>query len=217
MTTPIPRPPGLWRAIARDSRLNPEEAAARAAVTATQAELEPPTAAPPLPEDDPINWPVERRLAPYQSRIERAGWKAVLVVGEDRARLDGFHADGAAVMLTAMRGRKVYVYVLPPTGRKTPRWRAVNASTLEDFLRRRKIRGFHYPVSGCTCTKRRYPTEATAKAAIVDITIRRVVKEHGIQSERRVYRCPDDDRAWHITHIPKWYSDDEPKQKTRTR
>ncbi|MFF0794892.1 hypothetical protein [Streptomyces spiralis] len=52
----------------------------------------------------------------------------------------------------------------------------------------------------------------------MDVTIRRVVKLRGLQSQRRAYRCPDDDRVWHLTHIPTWYGEKKPKhQKGATR
>ena len=216
MSAPIPRPPGPWRAWARDDRLNPEEAAARAAVIA--AHTPPPD---PAPEPDPepaVDAPLEARLRPYQSLLDQAGWKTRSAADEQRARIDAFHPDGAAVMVTVVRGRKTNAYVLPAAQKKTPRWRAINAGDLEVFLTRRQVIAPRIPTSQCDCGKRRYPTEALASAAIVDVTIRRVLKQHRSQSERRAYRCPDDDRVWHLTHIAKWYGDKKrkhTKEKTR--
>lgn len=220
MTAPIPRPPGPWRAWARDSRLNPAEAAARdEALAALTQPPEPPAEEPPTPPDDPVGRAPHDRLGPYQSLIARAGWKAHSHRAEDRARLEAFQPDGAAVMVTAVRGRKTNAYVLPvaPAQKKTPRWRAINPGDLEAFLVCRQVVAPRIPTCRCDCGKRRYPTETSAKAAIVDVTIRRVVREHHLQSERRAYRCPDDDRVWHLTHIAKWYGDKKPKHTKETK
>jgi hypothetical protein len=153
----------------------------------------------------------ELRLSRYQSLIGRAGWTTRSTADADRARVEGFHPDGAAVMVTAVRGRRVNAYVLPVAPKNTPRWRAIHAADLEAFLLRRQVKAPHIPSSKCACGKRPYPTEAYAKAAIVEVTIRRVVKLHGLQYERRAYRCPDDDRVWHLTSIPEWYGQKKPK------
>ncbi|MFB7596909.1 hypothetical protein [Streptomyces sp. NPDC056160] len=206
MTAPIPRPPGVWRAWARDDHLNPEEVAARDAVMAAYARPKPSQ-----PPEPPVDARPDLRLGHYQSLINRAGWKVRSMAGENRARIEGFHRDGAAVMVTAVRGRKVNAYVLPAARKRTPRWRAIHAADLDAFLLRRQVNAPYIPTSKCACGKRPYPTEAYAKAAIVDVTIRRVVKLRGLQHERRAYRCPDDDRVWHLTSIPKWYGQKKPK------
>ncbi|MFF9310111.1 hypothetical protein ACF1BS_04285 [Streptomyces sp. NPDC014748] len=212
MTAPIPRPPGPWRAIARDGRLNPEEAAARAEVVAAhEAAAEEPAPVQPVVEDAPLALSPQQRIIPYEEMTLRAGgWRTYVTHDDERARLEGFHTSGAAVMVTAARGRPVRAYVLPATQKNTPRWRAIHRADLAAFLFHRRVVDPHFLGSRCKCEKRRYPTEAWAKAALVTITIRRVVRDHGVQSERRAYRCPDDDRAWHLTHIPKWYGDKTP-------
>ncbi|MGP4085470.1 hypothetical protein [Streptomyces sp. KR55] len=215
MSAPIPRPPGLWRALARDGLLNPEEAAARAAVIAehaarvTAAEAEAGSA-----EPKPA-LPPRERLVPYEELLERAGWRIVVTATDERARLEAFHRD-AVIMVTASLGGASGArrYVLPAAGRGTPHWRPVNLAGLEHFAatlqlppKTKRVR----LTSKCTCDKRRYPSEAIAKDAIVEVTIKRVVKMHTLQSERRAYRCPDDDRVWHLTAIAKWY-DDKPQK-----
>ncbi|MCI3277504.1 hypothetical protein [Streptomyces cylindrosporus] len=217
MTAPIPRPPGLWRAIARDHVLNPEEAATRATVLADLTQpTEPPPAQPTPPQEDVDEQPPRLRLSPYQSLIDRSGWKPFLTHTEDRARLEGFQPDGAAVIAIAVRGEKTKAYVLPAAPKRQPRWRAIAPADLGEFLTGRRVIAPRPPASNCSCEKRRYPTEARAKAAIVDVTIRRVVKLRGLQSERRAYRCPDDDLTWHLTHIAKWYDDKNSKHREKT-
>lgn len=199
MSVPTPRPPGPWRAIARDNQLNPEEKAVR---DATLADLQTPTAPPtPLPEIPPpsVDDSPELRLRLYQSLIDQAGWKMRASVTEERARLEAFHPSGAAAMVTAARGRPVNAYALPATEKNTPRWRVIHHADLELFLQKQSFRGCHTPTCLCTCGKQPYPTQRHAKEAVLEVTLRRVVREHGVQGERWFYRCPDDDRVWHLT------------------
>ncbi|MFJ2719397.1 hypothetical protein [Streptomyces sp. NPDC087437] len=213
MTAPIPRPPGAWRALARDSHLNPEERAARDAVVAAQALADPPASTLPQLPAVPDGAAPRKRLAPYQLLMDRTGWKARLTWSADQARLEAFQPDGAAVMVTAVRDADINTYVLPATQKAVPRWRLIHPSDLTAFLTRRQVIDPRIPTSPCACGKRRYPTESRAKAAIVDVTIHRVVKRHGLQYERRAYRCPDDDRVWHLTSLPTWYGDKKPKHR----
>ncbi|MEU4168902.1 hypothetical protein AB0F46_18745 [Streptomyces sp. NPDC026665] len=208
MNAPIPRPPGPWRALARDAHLNPEEAAARAAAldechrVAGSEPLQPPAAP-------------HTRLIRYQSEVDRAGWKGSFVKDTERSRIEGFHPTGAAVMATARAGRDyVNLYVLPanPTGRT--RWVSVSNGSFAYFLEHlalpARVRGFRVPYL-CRCRKTgRYPTEAVAGAVMVDIKIKRVLKAHSTQVERRAYRCPDDDRVWHLTHWARQYIKPKP-------
>ncbi|MFJ8348966.1 hypothetical protein ACIQ9J_21920 [Streptomyces sp. NPDC094153] len=216
MTAPIPRPPGVWHALARDGHLNPEERAVRDAVAAAHTPADPPADTPAQPAAVPDAAAPRKRLAPYQSLMDRTGWTASLTRTADRARLEAFQPDGAAVILTAVRGQDVNAYVLPATQKAVPRWRAIHPADLTAFLTRRQVIDPHLPPGLCACGKRRYPTEARAKAAIVDVTIHRVVRQHGLQYERRAYRCPDEDLVWHLTSIPKWCDDKKPKHRTET-
>lgn len=198
MNTPIPRPPGLWHALARDAALNPEEAAARDAVVAAH------TARPPGPQ--PGQTPLQR-LAPHQQRIERAGWRLQTDTIGQRARIEAFHPSGAVTLLTADCEGPVKAYVLPATDKGTPSWSEIHPMGLAHWLRHRALTESDIPrrpLSRCTCRKRRYPSEAYAARTLVDATIRRVVKRHGRQKECRAYRCPDDDLVWHLTSLPEW-------------
>lgn len=201
MSAPTPQPPGAWRALAREALLNPEERAAKARALAELAEpARPPEETPELPSSAPP----ELRLSPYQSLIDRAGWKLRAAVTEKRARIEAFHPSGAAVMVTAALGRHVNVYVLPAAEKNIPSWRVIHRTDLEIFLSTRSIRSPYTPTCLCNCDKRRYPTEDYAKTAKFEVNLRRVVKEHGAMGERRAYRCEDDDRVWHLTSRASW-------------
>jgi hypothetical protein len=200
MSTPIPRPPGLWHALARDAALNPAEQAARDTVIAAHTDHPPAAAVPggsvPL-----------QRLAPYQVLIERAGWRLQTDTAGGRARVEGFHPSGAAALVTAGRDGVVKAYVLPAARKNTPCWSEIHPMALAHWLRHRTLTESDVPRrprSRCACRKRRYPSEAYAARSLVDATIRRVVKRHGRQKECRAYRCPDDDLVWHLTSLPEW-------------
>ncbi|MFE2469738.1 hypothetical protein [Streptomyces mirabilis] len=217
MTTPIPRPPGPWRALARDARLNPEEAAART-IAIDECRRLADAASVPRWEPSP-----HERLVRYQSIIDRSGWKVSFVRGDERARIEAFHPSGAAVMATAKAGRDcVNLYVLAAAPTEGVRWLHVSAGSFTYFLEHVALpegtAGMRVPFL-CRCAKSgRYPTEACARAVMVDVTIRRVLKRHSVQGERRAYRCPDDDRVWHLTRRAKWYDAKKPEpQKGTTR
>lgn len=199
-----PKPPGLWRALAREACLNPEEAAARAAVVAEHERL----AAESTPPSTPPSTPRER-IAQFEPMLRRTGWQVRFHATDDRARIEASHVDGSAVMVTVGRGRRKY-FLLERAGTGTPYWLSVNLSVLEHFAEHRQLppegAAVRRPTPKCQCGKSgMYPTEQYAKDAIVEVTVRRVLHEKGRQSERRVYRCPDDDRVWHITSRARWY------------
>jgi hypothetical protein len=216
MNTPIPRPPGPWRALARDAHLNPEEAAAR---TAALDECHRPAGTEPVPLRG-LATP-HSRLIRYQSEIDRAGWKVTFVRDTERARIEGFHPSGAAVMATAKAGRDyANLYVLPAAPTARTRWLRVSNGCFAYFLEHLTlpagVRGFRVPFI-CRCRKTgRYPTEAVAGAVMVDIRIKRVLKAHSAQVERRAYRCPDDDRVWHLTRWEQQYIKPKPMAQNGT-
>lgn len=202
MTAPIPRPPGPWRALARDNILNPEEAATREATLVALRNVREigPEASPAADSPEPTP---EARLIRFQSAIDRAGWRISYKGGDERARVEGFHPDGHAVMATAIRGRPVRTYVLVAAGKRTPRWAATSAAALEHFLVHRQLPAGavrRRPNSKCQCKKAgRYPTETLAKLALLNILINKEIRQGRQATERRAYRCPDDDRVWHLT------------------
>jgi hypothetical protein len=145
--------------------------------------------------------PLHERLVKYQEIVDRADWAMSFTHTEDRARVEAFHADGAALMVTIARSRKgVRAYMLTPA---SAWWRQIPLSAVEAFVARLEIPleiARRPPVgSACVCKKEKYPTRDRAVATVTDITIKRVIKRHGTQVERRAYRCPSDDRTWHIT------------------
>ncbi|MEU9208523.1 hypothetical protein AB0D27_11355 [Streptomyces sp. NPDC048415] len=214
MSAPIrPKPPGPWRAIARDAVLNPEEAAARAAAIAeAQRDGALVGAVAGRCAKDP-----KQMLKPYVPILHRAGWRVRFTADEHRARIEAFHPDGAAVMLTAVPERGTLAYVLYASTDYAPPWLATSPAAIEHFAQHRKLppggRRIK-PGSKCDCGKKgRFPTEAWAKKALTDIRIKRALSQRRQGAERRAYRCPHDDRVWHLTHTRKWYSEKKPKPK----
>ncbi|WP_432169083.1 hypothetical protein [Streptomyces sp. 1222.5] len=214
MTVPVPRPPGAWKALARDALLNPEEKAARAAALAapTEPALDP---AEDLGAEMPKLTP-EQRLIRFQALIDRAGWKMSFVFDADSARIEAFHPSRAAVMVTAKAGRDaVYSYVLIPKARGVPRWQVVRHAAIEHFLTHQTLpsgtRSFRV-ANLCHCTKQgRFPTEAYAKLARTDIQIRNTGRGRPPAPEGRVYRCPTDQRVWHVTRLARWRRPSKPQ------
>lgn len=142
------------------------------------------------------------KVTPYEPPLAAAGWQIHLTANRDRARLEAAHPSGAALMITAVRGRRgVHHYVLPAAG--TPRWLAVGRAAVEPFTHDPRLlpgTARHIPRTWCRCPKRgRYPTESHAAAALLDVKINKALRETRTARERTTYRCPHDDRVWHLT------------------
>ncbi|WP_143662379.1 hypothetical protein [Streptomyces sp. Amel2xC10] len=151
--------------------------------------------------------PPEARLVRFQSSIDKADWKLAFMGGDERARIEGFHPDGHAVMATAVRGRAVHAYVFADAGKKTRKWVATNPDALTYFLVHQQLpagAARRRPYRKCRCGKRRYPTQALAKAALLDILTNKELRQGRRATETRAYRCPDDDRVWHLTSRKSW-------------
>ncbi|MFJ8153935.1 hypothetical protein [Streptomyces sp. NPDC094468] len=202
MSAPMPRPPGPWRAWARDAVLNPEELAARNAVVAELGTNTSRAGQDWTPKQTP-----REQLAPFEALTVRAGWTASITDTDRRATLEGFSPKGAAVMVTAVRGRGVNAYVLYPA--KRPIWLVTTPRAIEHFLTHEALpagvrRGV--PTGKCQCGKTgRYPTETRAQEVLTEIKIREQLRERRTMAPRRAYRCPDDDRVWHLTRKKTWY------------
>ncbi|MET9122988.1 hypothetical protein [Streptomyces sp. NPDC004528] len=205
MSAPAPRPPGAWRALARDACLNPEERAARDAVRALLPAKgvrgeRPWTAAADLAP--------EQRLIRFQSLVDRAGWRPSFTFDDERARLEAFHPSRAAVMFTARFGRdRVNAYILRPADVGMPRWKSVGTTAVAHFLTHQTLPdGVRpHPVAKlCKCAKKgRFPTEEYAKIARTELQLRN--RRNGLPAvEGRVYRCPHDQRIWHVTRRSHW-------------
>ncbi|MFJ9900527.1 hypothetical protein ACIQPR_45090 [Streptomyces sp. NPDC091280] len=137
----------------------------------------------------------------YRAMIDCAGWAMSSTHTEDRARIEAFHTNGAAIMITISPGRNkgARAYMLTPGWAW---WRKIPLPAVEAFVTRLEIppKAKRPPVgSPCTCEKVKYPTRDRAMDTLTDITIKRVIKRNGVQSERSAYRCPCDDRVWHVT------------------
>ncbi|MET8826962.1 hypothetical protein ABZX40_04940 [Streptomyces sp. NPDC004610] len=197
MNVPKPQPPGPWRAIARDARLNAEEEAAKAEVVAAAR------AVPcPQPSEGPVLTPRER-LVPYQSLVDRAGWRLRFTGDAAQARVEAFHPSRAAVMVTARVDRKaLHAYVLEPGAKGVPRWRLASPGHVEYFLAHRMLppgAQQRRVEKRCHCPKGGYPTDSWAKVVRTNLQIKNLYRRGLPAIEGKVYRCPDDPRVWHIT------------------
>lgn len=157
-----------------------------------------PSMAPPNDELPP-SWVEIREL------LVAEGW-TVSSVWEARGRLlfEAHHPVGGAVMATRSAKRS-HLYALSAKGRN---WFSVSRSGLDTFIGTHSLaKGTYGPVreSACNCNKKIYPTRARAQTALLDLKIQRIVIRGGLEGERRAYRCPDDDRQWHLTSRSHWH------------
>ncbi|MFD8777576.1 hypothetical protein [Streptomyces sp. NPDC059916] len=147
------------------------------------------------------------RVEEWAPLLREHGWRVQISATMARARLDAFHPSGAVVMVTAgsvgrRRSEKAYLYVLKPPNSSPKGWLAVNRGPFGEFVRTGTVRSGRWVTSKCGCQKLRHATEARAEAALLDTKIRRTLHHQERRNECRVYRCPDDDRAWHLTSQP---------------
>lgn len=148
------------------------------------------------------------RLSPFQSLVDKAGWKSSFTWSEERARIEAFSEDGSAIMFTATGSRRPNAYVFS-TSMKHPYWVATQPEAIEHFLKHGQLpdgakRGA--VTSKCACGKRgRFPTEAQALAVLAEKKVSAQQRVGDRPRVRRVYRCPHDDRVWHLTSRKKWY------------
>lgn len=157
--------------------------------------------------------PVER-LLPYQDLLQAQGWTIRLKCIGHRARLEAFHPDGATVMATAVRDisgqrRRNAFYVLHAPGQGVEFWIAVRKPAFEHFAASRSLpagtRTVKVP-SRCRCGKTRFATHRRGKDVMHQVQDRQSEAGEG-QPVGRVYRCPDDDRAWHLTRSLQRYGE----------
>ncbi|MFM9373213.1 hypothetical protein [Streptomyces sp. Da 82-17] len=181
--------------------------------------------------------PVLDRVTAYQPLLDQHGWASTLTHTATRARLEAVHADGAAVMVTAgsagrtRSGTRPHLYVLrAPDRRGLQQWRGVTEHAFTVFVETRRPVPSSRIHSKCRCRthdgrpKLRYATEQRARAVLVEAQIQRVLRSQARRAERRAYRCPDDDRVWHLSSRPQWTPRagesplwaDSPNSRTRT-
>lgn len=147
------------------------------------------------------------RVDEWAPVLREHGWQVQISATMARARLEAFHPSGAVAMVTAgtvgrSRSGKAHLYVLKPPGASPRGWLSVNRAPFGEFARTRTVRSGRWVQSKCGCQKIRHATEARAKGALLDTRIRRAVHHQERRAECRVYRCPNDDRAWHLTSQP---------------
>jgi hypothetical protein len=180
----------IRKAIRRDSYLNPEEAAVYR--TADQA------GRPPLVPRSP-----RERLAPYVPLLERAGWTLHVAAADHRGRIEAFHPDGAIAMVKARPDRPygARLYVLHAPGAGPQLWLAVNRTSFEYFAQRCRLPDGPVRAVGtkCRCRKLRYPSQQAAMNELVNVKLKRAFARRISRREQRAYRCPVDDRVWHLT------------------
>lgn len=155
------------------------------------------------------------RVAAYGPLLTENGWTIQIEHTAERARLDAEHPSGAAVMVTAgVAGRsghdgRIRRYALHPGNVSPQPWLSVRGAWFEKFVRTRKTQGRRV-LSKCRCKtgdghpKHRHPTERRATDVLLTARIRRAVSGQARRAECRVYRCPDDDRVWHLSSLPTW-------------
>lgn len=148
-------------------------------------------------------------LALYEGQLRRAGWRVQLRTTEGRSCLEGFAEGGAVVMAVAKgRRRRCSFYLFPAWAEGQCPWLTVAEDAWTYFVEHRELppgAAAHVPSSNCECAKRRFPTEARASDALLSAKIKRALDETSVRRERRVYRCPADDRAWHMTRKSRYY------------
>jgi len=167
--------------------------------------------APPAPRLSP-----RERVAKWEPLLRDNDWTVHVSHTEQRARLEATHPSGATVMVTAgLAGRttgsgRVQMYVLKPLGQLPQAWLAVKSGGFEEFARSRTVGWSRRVPSKCRCRtgsghrKVRHTTERRANNALLDTRIQSAVKGKDRRAECRAYRCPQDDRVWHLSSRPMW-------------
>ncbi|MFF9204421.1 hypothetical protein ACF1AE_21880 [Streptomyces sp. NPDC014986] len=135
------------------------------------------------------------------------GWSISRQREGDEVRIEGTHADGAAVMATARlkaKGWEMRYYVI---GNGSSHWVRVRRDGLVNFLESGELAptAQTWPVmhSKCSCRKQYAPTQARALRALEEAR-RRHLRKGSEKVEERVYRCPADARRWHMTAKTAW-------------
>ena len=138
--------------------------------------------------------------------MARHGWEISCHTSAGEIRLEGARRGGAAVMVTGRhsdtKGWKVRHYVIGSVSDGWIEWARVRRDTMESFIATERLDGS--PVrwlgtdTNCRCRKVSEPTEWRALQRLATVQLRRLATR-GVESERRVYRCPEDARRWHMT------------------
>ena len=156
------------------------------------------------------------RVAKWEPFLREHGWSLRIVHTDQRARLEAMHRSGAVVMVTSgSAGRTssghTKFYVLKPGDGPVAIWLGVRRTGFEEFVRSRVVSGYWNRVeSKCQCRtgagrrKVRYATKSRAKMAMADARRQRERDDEEETAECRTYRCPDDDRVWHMSSRRSW-------------
>ncbi|MFK0172626.1 hypothetical protein ACIQU5_27900 [Streptomyces sp. NPDC090306] len=196
MPRPVPRPPGLWRALARDAVLTPEETAARSAVPRPHTR--------PVPDagTTPTRPGALRAVADrYVKAILGVGWRAEVMTLPGRVLVEGI-GPGTAAVTVLVTYDETARYALQPH-RTGPRWALVWPGEWRYYLTHRYIPldapQSRAPIT-CTCRKiLHWPSRHLADEAVLALWAERERLHHEGQQVRRAYRCADDPLIWHGT------------------
>ena len=138
--------------------------------------------------------------------MNRHGWEITQHTAPGEIRLEGARRGGAAVMVTARhsaeKGWKIRHYVIGSVSDGWIEWARVRREALESFIATERLNGgpVHWlgTETKCRCRKVAEPTEWRALQRLAGVQLQRLATR-GVEAERRVYRCPDDARRWHMT------------------
>lgn len=150
---------------------------------------------------------INARVKHFKELLAEHGWRIQAKYAKHRIRIEGFHPSGAVCMVVfhVTEDRfEINRYVLTENAGAT--WRAVDAMPLRLFVEdpKRKVKGRNV-TSRCTCEKTSFSTEKGARRGVMERKMTNM-KQKGLGVGGHVYRCSDEDRAWHFSKQPakKW-------------
>lgn len=138
--------------------------------------------------------------------MDQHGWSVSRQMKGDGVRIEGARRGGSAVMVTGKPRSEgpwdlsFYVIGTPEDG--WTGWAKVRRAGLIAFIETGELPqdARRWPVrsSKCRCRKVHEGTQWRALRLLVGVQLARLSSE-GVESEKRVYRCPADARRWHMT------------------
>lgn len=146
-------------------------------------------------------------MATTADLMRQHGWEISQQEGAGELRLEGARRGGAAVMVTAKhsdtKGWRVRYYVIGAQSDGWTQWARVHGRALEPFIATETldsadVRRWLGTSSNCRCRKVHEATQWRASRRLVGTQLNRLATR-GAEEEKRVYRCPNDARRWHMT------------------
>ncbi|MFJ3182591.1 hypothetical protein ACIPJN_29950 [Streptomyces sp. NPDC086796] len=135
------------------------------------------------------------------------GWSVSRQLDGNVLRIEGSRRGGAAVMVTGKRDLEggpwnLSFYVIGTVEDGWTGWARVRRVGLTAFIETGELPqdARRWPVHGskCRCAKVNEATQWRARRLLAGVQLKRI-SNHGAASEKRVYRCPNDARRWHMT------------------